>query len=133
MNLLLERSLAVKECTFGNLYADDSWQCFTLEDKDRYLEKGYPKVPRETAIPRGTYRLVLDWSNRFNRIMPHILDVPQFKGVRIHSGNTTDDTEGCILVGYKVGITSIAESQKAFYQLFNKLQSCKEPMTIEVK
>lgn len=133
MNLLLERSLAVKECTFGNLYVDGCWQCFTLEDRDRYLEKGYPKIPRETAIPRGVYQVVIDWSNRFRRNMPHLLDVPQFTGVRIHSGNTTDDTEGCILVGYKIGITSIAESNKAFYALFKKLQDCKERISIEIK
>lgn len=76
---------------------------YTLEDKVREVE-GEPveqwKVKGETAIPCGTYSLVLDESARFKRVMPHILDVPGFTGIRIHAGNTSHDTEGCVLLGW---------------------------------
>ena len=72
--------------------------CDTLEDKWRDLTKE-KKVPGETCIPAGRYRVVMDYSNRFKRVMPHILDVKYFEGVRIHAGNVRADTDGCILLG----------------------------------
>lgn len=78
---------------------------WTLEDAVRE-QAGVPvsqwKIPGETAIPKGTYPLILDMSNRFGKIMPHILNVEGFSGIRIHSGNSEHDTEGCILLGWGV-------------------------------
>ena len=82
--------------TASRLYVDGVYECFVLEDKVR--EKGV-KVDGQTAIPAGIYRLTIDYSPRFNKQLIHILNVPGFEGVRIHSGNTVDDTEGCLLVG----------------------------------
>lgn len=59
------------------------------------------KIYGESAIPAGQYPLILSFSNRFKKIMPEILDVPNFKGVRVHGGNTEHDTLGCILLGAK--------------------------------
>ncbi len=86
----------------GDLYVNGEWECHTLEDEDREIEDGGEKVPGQTAIPLGIYPVVIDMSTRFQRPMLHVLDVPQFSGIRIHAGNTTADTEGCVLVGQQV-------------------------------
>jgi hypothetical protein len=94
------------------------------------------KIPGKTAIPRGIYRVVLDYSVRFQRQMPHILDVPGFEGIRIHSGNTAADTEGCILVGLTKANSFIGQSRIAFDRLFDSLEKAHylgEPMFIEIK
>jgi len=59
------------------------------------------KIYGESAIPSGEYKLILSFSNRFKKIMPELLDVPEFRGIRIHAGNTEHDTLGCILLGAK--------------------------------
>lgn len=88
--------------TIGQLYLGDAFLCYTLEDRVREVI-GKPvsswKVQGETAIPTGTYKLILSLSNRFKKILPEILKVEGYTGVRIHSGNTSKDTEGCLLVG----------------------------------
>lgn len=96
MELRLERirGLGDVEHTPGKLYVDGKYFCQTLEDKER-KEKVYAK----TAIPVGRYKVTLTMSNRFKQLLPLLHDVPNFTGVRIHSGNTTAHTEGCILVG----------------------------------
>lgn len=99
MNLRLVREPSAGGNTFGKLYVNNVYQCETLEDTDRKLESGGKKIAGETAIPRGEYKLVIDWSNRFKKEMMHVLDVPQFEGIRIHAGNTNADTEGCVLLG----------------------------------
>jgi hypothetical protein len=83
----------------GTMLIDGKHFGETLEDKDRFLEAGETKVPNDTAIPRGRYRVILSDSERFRRVMPEVLDVPGFSGVRIHGGNTTADTSGCVLLG----------------------------------
>lgn len=85
--------------TKGIMYANGVKLGYTCEDPDRFLESGGEKIPGKTAIPRGRYRVIISFSNRFQRMMPEVLDVPQFTGVRIHGGNTVKDTEGCPLLG----------------------------------
>ena len=125
MRLTVRRFITNEKSTIGRLLIDDVTECYTLEDKDRQLENGGIKVPKETAIPRGIYKVIVDWSNRFNRLMPHILDVPQFTGIRIHSGNTDKDTEGCILVGKKVSEdeNAVLESKLAYDPLFERIRT----------
>ena len=103
---------------------------FTLEDAFREV-----KVKGKTCIQKGTYKVVLDMSQRFQRIMPHVLDVPNFEGIRIHSGNTDADTEGCILVGGNRGENRISESRVTFNQLMlilNNAISKGETITLEI-
>lgn len=86
----------------GRLRADNAWQCFTLEDAIREIEArpvSEWKIPGCTAIPRGTYEVLVTPSARFARRLPILLNVPGFTGIRIHAGNSSSDTEGCILVG----------------------------------
>ncbi len=84
------------------------------------------KVLGKTAIPIGTYKLIIDASTRFKQDMPHILDVPNFTGVRIHSGNTSADTDGCILLGTTwAGKDFIGNSKIAYKKFFDKLKKAK--------
>jgi hypothetical protein len=86
------------DCTIGKLYLQDKYFSYTLEDIVR--PEGI-KVPSETAIPAGLYKVQLTLSTRFQKVLPLLVDVPQFEGVRIHGGNRGADTEGCIFVAKK--------------------------------
>jgi len=120
MKLELKRTEKKADCTIGELYVDGEFECYTLEDKVR--DNGV-KVDGATAIPKGTYALDITFSNRFQKLLPLLIDVPNFVGVRIHTGNTSQDTEGCILVGRQRLVNSIAESKLAFAHLFPQLQA----------
>lgn len=102
MEIILQREPSADGATYGKLSVDSQHECETLEDVIRE-RIGFPveqwKIPGETAIPDGRYKVTIDFSSRFKRLMPHILDVPGFTGVRIHAGNTALQTEGCVLVG----------------------------------
>lgn len=111
MELRLDRIFRTNEYTIGELYVDGAYISDTLEDPVRPLPEVCPNTPKritckckekvygDTAVPAGTYEVKLSYSSRFKRIMPEILNVPHFLGIRIHKGNKTADTEGCILVG----------------------------------
>lgn len=106
MNLKLIRRYFSEEYTIGSLLIDGVKFCDTLEDKTRDTNKdgdlndpGEGKVAAQTAIPFGTYQVVLNVSPRFKRELPRLLNVPDFDGVLIHRGNTATDTAGCILIG----------------------------------
>jgi hypothetical protein len=119
MRLLLVRKEFSPESTIGELSIDDVFECFTLEDAVRPV-----KIQGKTAIPEGSYEVAITFSNRFQRLLPLLLDVPDFEGVRIHPGNTPRDTEGCILVGTTKGPQPdfIGNSRAAFGILFAKLE-----------
>jgi hypothetical protein len=105
----------------GRFFTNGAMECFTLEDVRR---PDGVKVQNNTAIPAGTYNVIIDASVRFKRDMPHILDVPGFTGIRIHSGNTDADTDGCILLGNKIENDDyISGSHDAFNAWFPKLQA----------
>lgn len=96
LNLHLVRTAALEHATLGQLFIDGVHKWFTLED--RWRTQGI-KIKGETCIPAGTYQVVITMSKRFKRMLPLLLNVPGFEGIRIHPGNTDVDTEGCILVG----------------------------------
>lgn len=95
---MLERVARRDTYTIGKLYIDGQYWCDTLEDRVRDLDKEM-KVPGETAIPPGTYDVVVNISPKFHRLLPRLLRVPHFEGILIHRGNTAKDSAGCILVG----------------------------------
>jgi len=125
MKLELKRTIFTDRTTIGDLSIDGVFFCNTLEDKDRKLEAGGRKIPERTAIPRGEYEVDITFSNRFKKYLPELKNVPQFTGVRIHPGNTENDTEGCILPGDRVDDYSIMNSRVTFNDLFDILEAAK--------
>ena len=124
MKLRIIRDKFTDKSTIGKLYVDSPYVfCNTLEDVDRRLENGGEKVYGQTCIPRGTYDVVIDYSSRFKKRMPHVLNVPQFDGIRIHPGNTDRDTEGCILVGVTRGDDFIGDSRLAYNELMAAMEN----------
>jgi hypothetical protein len=124
VNLILNREKMLPDRTLGRLYIEASYaNYYTLEDTDRKMEEGGVKIPGKTAIPRGKYRVVLTMSFRFKRILPLLLDVPGFTGIRIHNGNTPEDTEGCILIGtrYNEELQQVSGSRVAVENLVSLL------------
>lgn len=125
INILVQRKWVVGDATLGELFLDGVFEAFTLEDTVRPIEQ---KVDGQTAIPAGTYKVIVDWSPRFQKNMLHILDVPGFLGVRIHPGNAPKDTDGCLLVGQTMDLSTgtVGGSRLAYEQLFRKLCDEKE-------
>lgn len=124
MELIVKRTQLTNDYTTGHLYINGEYFCDTLEDKVRKLTSIDGKVYGRTAIPSGTYPVIMDYSSHFKRPLPHILDVPYFSGIRIHSGNEVDDTNGCILVGsyYRAGY--ITNSKDTMSKLSERLTEC---------
>lgn len=127
MKITVKRLHRTNNSTIGELFIDGKFECYTLEDVEREV-----KIKSETAISKGTYKVIINQSNRFKRLLPLLLKVPNFEGVRVHSGNSNHDTEGCILVGTTRSVDYIGNSRVAFNKLFKKMQSAKEIiLTIE--
>ena len=139
MILTLDRKYKLPTYTIGKLYIDGEYFCDTLEDKDRGLtddmtvsEISKIKIKNETAIPTGTYKITITYSNRFKKNMPLINDVKGFEGIRIHSGNTDKDTEGCILVGFNKIKGNVINSRDTYNKLFSILSKSNN-ITITIK
>ena len=122
VDFLLLRMDFAETHTLGSLYQGDWFLGFTCEDRDRNLEIGGTKIPKQTAIPRGYYRLTVSMSKRFGKLMPEILDVPQFSGIRIHGGNTHEDTEGCPLLGAEKTMTGVRDCKEVNARLIKLIQ-----------
>ena len=98
--LTLTRIAKRADYTIGRLDDENGVKiCDTLEPTWRNYKGGELKVPRKSAVPEGTYPVVVTKSKKFGKYLPLLVGVPGFEGIRIHSGNTVNDTEGCILVG----------------------------------
>lgn len=140
MKLKLKRIALKDTYTIGKLYIDGEYFCDTLEDKVRDLNKngvfdnGEKKIYGETAIPYGTYNVKWTYSNKFKKYMPLIENVPSFAGIRIHAGNSSADTQGCILVGENKAVGKVLNSKNTVNKLYPIIQNaCKKgSVTIEV-
>lgn len=117
MELTLQRKTFNEKFTLGELFIDNVFFCYTVEDKVRDV-----KIKGITAIAYGRYKMIINMSNRFKKDMPLLLDVPFFEGVRIHSGNTAEDSEGCIIVGMVKTDNGVGMSRVAFTKLMEKLK-----------
>jgi len=121
MNITVFRDVKTPDMTLGKLTCGNLI-LWTVEDAIREV-----KVPGLTAIPAGRYKVIISFSHRFQKPLPLLLDVPNFKGVRIHSGNTPADTEGCILVGTARAKNGVTNSRYAMSLLMdNMLTAFKE-------
>lgn len=104
MLLTLQRKIFNETSCEGNLLIDGEWFCHTIEDKVRAKPNEWKKelkVHGKTAIPYGKYPVLVTWSNRFNRLLTGIFNVPDFEGIRLHNGTSDKSSEGCIILSYK--------------------------------
>lgn len=144
MIVTVTRQVFTSNSTIGSLFINGAFMCFTLEDEDK-LAKGVPKAFGTTAIPMGEYDLQVTRSNRFSAIakkdvyLPLLVNVPGFEGVRIHSGNDSTHTEGCVLLGMVRNADTIGMSRIAMQKFMdaiciydNGIPKLKEKTTIEI-
>lgn len=100
MELKVVRSVKNETSTFGKMYLNDEFYAYTCEDTVRDLNgDASKKIKGQTAIDAGKYEVVLSFSNHFQKYLPLLINVPCFEGIRIHGGNTAEDSLGCILIG----------------------------------
>lgn len=117
-DFVLTRDTLNQRVTLGELFIGRHHICWTCEDPEREV-----KVMHETCIPRGRYQIKRTFSNRFQHVMPLLLDVPGFDGIRIHPGNTVADTSGCILPGMVRRDNGVGESQLAYREVLKWLDA----------
>ena len=129
MEILVERKYKKKDYTIGKMYINGEYFCDSLEDTDRGLtremslaEMKEVKEYGRTAIPTGRYPIAYTYSARFKKHLPLLLQVPAFEGVRIHSGNTHKDTEGCILLGENKAVGKVLNSRKTMDEFLRILK-----------
>lgn len=141
MKLTLKRIALRPTYTIGKLYIDDAYFCDTLEDtvrdtnKSGKFDNGEQKIKGKTAIPYGTYEIKWTYSPRFKKYTPQLMNVPSFEGIRVHAGNTSADTEGCLILGENKQVGKVLNSRAAinkFYPIIK--EACSNgKVTIEIK
>ena len=151
MKLKIWRKWPKNSYVIGIFYVSGARLANSLEDTDRGLVQSMPvgvinqkKTWGQTAIPKGTYKVVLSvspkfkdraWAKKYGGLVPEILNVKGFSGVRIHPGNRASDTEGCPLVGDNTAVGRLTNSTNRYYQLMDKLVVAwnkGEEITIEI-
>ena len=144
MEVLIDRAWKKDGYTISRLYVNGKlFGCNALEDTDRGLNQKMDldeiknkKVYGQTAIPIGSYECVYTYSNRFKKMLPLLLNVKGFEGIRIHSGNSSKDTEGCILVGLNLKKGMVLNSREWTNKLVSKMKEAwnrKERVIIVIK
>lgn len=141
MKLALKRIALRPTYTIGKLYIDDAYFCDTLEDtvrdtnKSGKFDNGEQKIKGKTAIPYGTYEIKWTYSPRFKKYTPQLMNVPSFEGIRVHAGNTSADTEGCLILGENKQVGKVLNSRATinkFYPIIK--EACSNgKVTIEIK
>ena len=153
MKLKIDRRYKKEDYTIGTLYVNGLYFSETLEDKDRGIAQHWTdaaikvaKIAGKTAIPTGTYKIVLSyspkfakksWGKKYGGLVPEIQNVKGFSGVRIHPGSKDTDTDGCPLIGENKIKGGLINSQKKYFELMDKYLmpawSRKEEITIMIK
>lgn len=142
MKLELKRIARKNTYTIGRLFVDGKYFSDTIEDKDRLVKQTdsldkikKTKVYAETAIPTGTYKVIVNQSPKFKRLLPRLLDVPGFDGILIHRGNTANDSAGCIIVGENKVVGKVINStpyELKLTEILKKAQDKGESITINI-
>lgn len=151
MEIVVKRIAKKPTYTIGKLYINNKYFCDTIEDKDRGLTSEMPlskirsiKVPSETAIPTGTYKITLDIisprlsKKQFYRDyanggrVPRLLNIKGFDGVLIHVGNTALDSSGCLIVGENKRVGEVINSRETFKKLYKELLKDKNNITLKI-
>lgn len=141
MDITVKRpAISDQPFTISELWVDDKFYSHVIEDRDRGIYQKDTleyilsiKVKHETAIPYGSYQVVMSYSQRFQKYLPELLNVPGFAGIRIHAGNTEADSSGCLLPGIKSGnkvISSRATTSKLISEIAKR--SKKEKVFIHI-
>lgn len=150
MRLTLKRLYKLTDYTIGRLFVDGVYFCDTLEDTDRGLTSAMLlgtiqrlKRPGKTAIPTGTYFVDMKtvsqkfklrkWAKAYGGRVPRLQGVRGFDGILIHPGNTSADTDGCILVGKNKVKGKVVDSVETYTHLFELLDMAADYITIEIK
>lgn len=141
MKLTLKRIALRPTYTIGKLYIDDVYFCDTIEDtvrdfnKNGKFDNGEKKVHSKTAIPYGTYEIKWTYSPRFKKYTPQLMNVPSFEGIRIHAGNTSADTEGCLILGKNKQVGKVLNSRATINKFYPIIKNaCSNgKVTIEIK
>lgn len=140
MKVLIERAWKKEAYTIGRVYVDGKLFCNSMEDKDRGLRQNMSdkevsrmKVYGMTAIPTGKYVVKMTYSPKYKRIMPQVMDVKGFTGIRIHSGKTAEDSLGCILLGHNKRKGVILESRKTCAEFERMLAAAGGMCELEIK
>jgi len=138
MELVLTRIAKRKTYTIGRLaiikevseeyktYEEEEYFCDTLEPTWRNYKHGGRKIKGCSAIPEGRYAVVISYSPKFEQWLPILLGVPNFSGIRIHAGNCSEDTEGCILVGKNKIVGQLVDSRIWLHRLKKKIVEAKD-------
>ena len=127
MKLILTRHARRVDYTIGRLEDENGMKISdTLEPTWRDYKGVELKIPKKSAIPEGSYRVVVTKSRRFQKYLPLLVGVPGFEGVRIHAGNTSRDTEGCILVGQNIQVGKVLWSRITLEKLMKLIENEKE-------
>lgn len=153
MKLKVDRAWPKPTYTIGRWFVNGLRLHESMEDKDRGLNSSMPisdilakKVYGQTAIPTGSYRVILSysqkfanraWAKKYGGLVPEIQNVPGYTGVRIHPMNTAEDSLGCIGIGENKEKGKIINSTKCYYELMDKYLmpawSRKEEILITIK
>lgn len=138
MKITIERLYKKDTYTIGKIYIDGVYFCDSLEDKDRKLDSSMSledilakKVYGETAIPYGTYEAEVTYSPKFKRDLLLIKNVKGFEGIRVHAGNFSSNSMGCILCGKNTHVGMLSESKKTLEAFMKRIEGEKD-ITVEI-
>ena len=129
MELRLERKYRSSKYCIDKLYINGKYFSDALEDPDRGLTNSMSleeikkiKIKGNTCIPYGTYNVTITYSPRFKKNLPLLNNVKGFDGIRIHSGNKPQDTEGCLLPGFNKVKGQVIDSRVTTDKLIAQIQ-----------
>lgn len=136
LNLILIRKHFKDSYTIGNLFClgsfiqdkeikilKNEFLCNIIEDKFRGNELTGIKVKDKTAVPEGSFEVKMTYSPKFKKMLPEILNVPFFTGIRIHAGTSADDSSGCLICGYNKVVGKVVDSRVCLKKITDEIKS----------